>query len=170
MKGTILPDDANRSSCNSFLNETERNEDISSDIRREIDNRYQRSITNKSYQFPRAIENSCPTPEIAKQSINDRTLPHPHSFNSSLIIHDTSKIRLNKSISSIKKSSKIRTLSSVYLKKLKLPSIQAKNLTRSKNQSNIFKKTVAASYSILPKKKILTLNSKIPQSVHLVFK
>jgi hypothetical protein len=46
------------SSRNSFLNETKRNEDISSDIRREIDHRFNNSSVNKNYIFPRTKEYS----------------------------------------------------------------------------------------------------------------
>ena len=46
------------SSRNSFLNSTDRNSCIPSDIREEIEYRYSNSIVNKKYVFPRTMENS----------------------------------------------------------------------------------------------------------------
>lgn len=42
---------------NSFLHETTYNSDIDKAIRREIETKFQRSITNKGYVFPRVNDN-----------------------------------------------------------------------------------------------------------------
>lgn len=48
------------SSRNSFLNEIDRNLNITSDIRREIEKRYKSSQVNKTYKFPRVFSETNP--------------------------------------------------------------------------------------------------------------
>lgn len=50
---SLLMEEIDLSSRNSFLNSTDRNSCIPSDIRNEIDNKYNNSIVNKNYIFPR---------------------------------------------------------------------------------------------------------------------
>lgn len=78
------------SARNTFLQEIDRNSDIGSDIRREIEYRYNCSMVNKNYRFPRS---------------NDNTTP-------------VTKFKKNISLHSLDKSKeKIRMMSSVYLHK-----------------------------------------------------
>lgn len=108
------------SSRNNYLIEIDRNSDIGSDIRREIEHRFNSSITNKNYKFPRSNESS-------QLIIKTRKKPCLH-------ISDKSK-------------NKIHTLSSLYLKKqsplTKLPVIKSSVLKSYEKTFKIFKKPKA---------------------------
>ncbi|OMJ87415.1 hypothetical protein SteCoe_10832 [Stentor coeruleus] len=78
------------SARNTFLKEIDRNSNIGSDVRREIEYRFNNSQVNKTYKFPRTNESSTP---IIK-----------HKSKLSLQVFEKTK-------------KKVRTLSNVYTKK-----------------------------------------------------
>lgn len=96
---------AQDSARNIFLKEIDRNSDIGSDVRREIEHRFNNSQVNKNYKFPRTHEFSTP---IIK-----------HKSKPSLQVFEKTK-------------KKVRTLSNVYMKKqlnsTKFPLIQSNTL------------------------------------------
>ncbi|OMJ84175.1 hypothetical protein SteCoe_14726 [Stentor coeruleus] len=104
------------SARNTFLQEIERNSDIGSDIRREIEYRYSCSIVNKNYRFPRSNESTSPVIKLKKN-------PSKHSLD--------------------KSKEKIRMMSSVYLHKqtptTKLPVLKSSIL---KPLGNTLKKLI----------------------------
>ncbi|OMJ85358.1 hypothetical protein SteCoe_13331 [Stentor coeruleus] len=105
------------SSKNHFLIEIDRNSDIGSDIRREIEHRFNCSITNKNYRFPRS------------------------SKSSHLVIKTKKKPCLHQSE---KQKNKVNILSSLYLKKQsplkKLPIIKSSCMLKSYEKTmKIFK-------------------------------
>lgn len=126
------------SSRNSFLDEIDRNKDISSDIRREIDLRYQNSLVNKTYKFPRVIPD-----------------PNSQIFNSSLILFK------RKACPTL---SKVQTLSSIYVPNnhsRKLPDLTKKIRMKNISQKLIETKSkLSSSYVFLPKE-TLKLSKKI---------
>lgn len=67
--------DSQTTSTNSFLVEVDYNHDISKSLREEINNRYKRSKTNKTYKFPRVSKNS--SIRISKNTIKSNILRKP---------------------------------------------------------------------------------------------
>ena len=86
--------ESDSSSVNSFLQETEYNSDINSDIRRQIEFRCSNSKINTSYHFPRCVVNTSKQKKVVKSPMNILKPPiKPRMINS-----------LNTSASFVKKS------------------------------------------------------------------
>ena len=116
------------SSRNSFLDEIDRNLEISSNIRREIDLRYQNSQVNKTYKFPRVVPD-----------------PHSQLINSSLILFS------KKPFPSL---NKVHTLKSIYVPGInsrKLPDLSRKITMKNASQKILEAHTnLSSSYVFLP--------------------
>ena len=78
--------DSHATSTNSFLIEIEYNRDISESLRNEINNRYKRSKTNKTYKFPRISQTS-------SIKINKNSIAQSHTRNSRNEFNEAKKNR-----------------------------------------------------------------------------
>ena len=126
---------------NSFLQETEQNSDVDDEIRLQIENRYQRSKTNKSYIFPRTQAKTS-----TKAKITGRKVVH-NRYKSDLksILHPLKP--LNRQLTSTRylnkhtlKHSKTKSDITASTKNLKSP-YRSKVSKNSKLQSGVSSKT-----------------------------
>lgn len=118
-KGSILIDDyklpqndnthVNSSRCstisNSFLKETERNEDIDEVIRYEIERRFKKSVTNATYKFPRQGQQSKDR-RSAERKLSDSYASVPKMRKTSTHKRIPSVTKIASSFSSLKNTSK----------------------------------------------------------------
>lgn len=86
--------ESDSSTENSFLQETEYNSDINSDIRRQIDGKFEKSRTNSTYHFPRSLQPMPKTKIIIK--------PMFSKFKPGILPRKT--LSLNSSVKFLKKS------------------------------------------------------------------
>lgn len=132
------------SSRNSFLNEIDRNLNITSDIRREIEKRYNSSQVNKTYKFPRVFLETNPT-----------------GSNTTLIMYKkrpTLAPKINQSMTSIYLSNQLTR---------KLPDLSRRITMKNRSQKQLdYNNNLSSSYVLAPpsdlkvRKKLISLSTK----------
>ena len=100
--------DSNTTSKNSFLKEIDYNDDISDSLRLEINNRYLRSRTNKTYKFPRVVQTSIM--KVIKGEGKIKTMKYGR--------YDTNESKKNRSLSPYENSFRITKSKFIYKNEL----------------------------------------------------
>ena len=104
-------------SDNSFLQETERISDISSTIREEIEDRFNKSLTNKNYIFPRVLPNKQTKPRRIRLSQSSEKLLNIRKMFQSLTLNN-SRVQLPLFRSSTLKQAPLNNKNSQVKRKL----------------------------------------------------